>query len=237
MRYPTGNTGTKEEFNRDWYSAQAFGVVTTYGRHEGEDINLRTGGSTDLNAEIKAIAPGIITYYHRASHPTTGYGRHIVQKIVGAWGTRWVHYCHLTDQDFLGGVQNVSEGQIIGRLGNSGTTAPHLHFSIFKVDPVTLINKIDAIAHNETELNQYWDNPFNFINNNQTPIVIPPVEDIRIRLLNEAGIDDESKVRMAIDRYQYWDQMIQDHANLQTKYNDLKGRVRTAVINAIDSIS
>jgi murein DD-endopeptidase MepM/ murein hydrolase activator NlpD len=239
MRFPTGNTGTKEEFERDWYDAQPFGAVTSYGRHEGADINLKTGGDSDLGKELKAIASGTIVYYHRNSHPTSGFGRHIVLKIDGVWGTRWVMYSHMSDQDFLGAVQSVSEGQIIGRLGNSGTPVAHLHFSIFKVDPVGLYNKIDSIAHNETELNQYWEDPIKFINQYLTPVIST---DVRLTLLDHANILDEPTTRIAIDRYNYWDQVVQDKANLQTEFNDLKSkydslksRIKTAVDSVIDS--
>jgi murein DD-endopeptidase MepM/ murein hydrolase activator NlpD len=172
MRYPVGNTGSKEEFEKDWYIAQGFGVQTSYGFHEGADINLKTGGDTDLGQEIKAIADGRITYYHFSSHPTTGFGRHLVYKINGAWGSRWVHCCHLTDQDFKGSVQDVTKGQIIGRLGKSGTPYAHLHFAIFKVDPVAF--GIDNIANTTNELNQYWEDPIAFINTWMTQPVSTP---------------------------------------------------------------
>jgi len=164
MRYPVGNTGSKEEFNRDWYIAQGFGNPTSYGFHEGLDINLRTGGDTDLNKELKAIAKGIVTYYHYASHPTTNFGRHLVYEIVGAWGRRWVHYAHCTDQDFVNIVKEVSEGQIVARLGKSGTTAAHLHMSIFKVNPKDLTNGIDSIAKTKEQLDAWWEDPITFIN-------------------------------------------------------------------------
>lgn len=237
MRFPVGSTGSKSEFEQFWYDAQPFGSVTSYGFHEGADINKRTGADTDLNQELKAISNGTIVYYHRNSHPTTGFGRHLVIKIDGPWGTRWVMYSHLSDQDFLGGIQTVSEGQIIGRIGKSGTPVAHLHFSIFKVDPTSLPSKIDSIAHNESELNQYWENPISFIENNL--VVAPPVTpvDIRLTLLNQAGITDESKTRIAIDRYNYWDQLVQDKANLQTQYNTLKSRLKVAINATIDLVS
>lgn len=165
MRYPVTATGTKEAFEKDWYVAQGFGAQTTYGYHEGSDINLRSGGDTDLNQELKAIANGKIVYYHIAHANTANtFGRHLVYKIDGAWGTRWVHYAHCSEQDFHGAVQDVTEGQIIARLGKSGTTSAHLHMTIFKVDPVLMTGGIDNIANNATELNQYWEDPIAFIN-------------------------------------------------------------------------
>src|SRR5258706_10537917 len=103
MRFPVGPTGSKEEFFRDWYDAQPFGTATSYGFHEGADINKTTGGDTDLGQELKAIAKGKIVYYHNfhTTVPNT-FGRHLVYRIDGPWGVRWVHYAHCADQDFLG---------------------------------------------------------------------------------------------------------------------------------------
>jgi len=177
MRYPVSATGSLESFQKDWYIAQGFGNPTTYGFHEGVDINLKTGGDTDLGQEIKAIANGKIVYYHFSSHPTTGFGRHLVYRIDGAWGTRWVHCTHLQDIGFLNSVQDVTEGQIIARLGKSGTPYAHLHFAIYKVDPVAF--GIDNIANTTSELNQYWEDPIAFINTwiTQSAPTPPPVTD------------------------------------------------------------
>lgn len=168
MRYPVTAGGSKQEFEESWYNAQVFGNPTSYGFHEGVDLNLKTGGDTDLGQEIKAIASGKIVYYHYASHPTTSFGRHLVLKIDGAWGTRWVHYCHLQDTDFCKDTERtINEGDIIARLGKSGTPYAHLHFSIFKVDPASL-GGIDKIARVATDLNN-WEDPLKFIDTWMNP--------------------------------------------------------------------
>lgn len=239
MRYPVGNTGSREEFERDWYIASGFGeprknsagVVTYY--HEGLDINLRTGGDTDLNKELKAIAPGKIVYYHNfhAGTPNT-FGRHLVYRIDGAWGSRWIHYAHCSELDFHGAQQDVTEGQIIARIGKSGTTASHLHMGILKVDPTS----IDNIANNLQELADLWEDPAAFINTwLAAPAPIPtPMPDIRLQLLDQAGITTESLTREAIERYNKWDQMMKDKENLQTNFNNLKQKIRTGVNTVID---
>lgn len=225
MRYPVGNTGTREEFERDWYVAQGFGVQTSYGFHEGADINLKTGGDTDLGQELKSIANGRIVYYHNASHPTSGFGRHLVVRIEGPWGVRWVHYAHCDLQDFHGAVQDVTEGQIIARLGKSGTSAAHLHFSIRKTDPAN--EGIDDIANTRTELDTDWEDPIAFIN---TWIVAPapePIPDIRLALLDVAGITTESLTRTAIDRYNGWDELQASKDRLQVERDILISRIET----------
>lgn len=57
MRYPVGQSGTREEYDKLWYSAQGFGAKTSYGFHEGEDFNLKTGGDTDLGQPLFSQFP------------------------------------------------------------------------------------------------------------------------------------------------------------------------------------
>lgn len=171
--------GNKQEFENNWYIAQGFGATTTYGKHEGLDLNLKTGGDSDLGQNLYAIADGDIVYYHYGTHPTTGFGRHLVVKITGPWGTRWCMYSHCGTNGFLNTVQRVTEGTKLGELGKSGNSpSAHLHFSIWKVDPGTN-GGIDAIAHNQAELDAKWENPIDFINQwSQPPAPVePPVTD------------------------------------------------------------
>ena len=172
MRYPVGD-GSKEEFEKDWYVADYFGSDRGTYLHNGYDINKKTGGDTDLGFPLYAIAKGKLAYYHYASHPTRAYGRHNVIHIEGPWGERWVHYAHNHPDGFLSQVKEVSEGEMIAKIGKSGTVWAHSHFSIFKVDPKTLRNGIDTIARNIVELNDWWEDPLDFIetwyNSNDTP--------------------------------------------------------------------
>jgi murein DD-endopeptidase MepM/ murein hydrolase activator NlpD len=228
MRFPVGNTGTKEEFERDWYNAQGFGVQTSYGWHEGCDINLKTGGDTDLNKELKAISSGRLVYYHYSSHPTTGFGRHLVYKINGPWGSRWVMYSHMSDLDFLKGEQDISEGQILGRLGKSGNSpSAHLHWSIYKVDPVGF--GIDNYANTQTELNDLWEDPIAFVNKWMVAPAPIPVPDIRLSLLDQAGILTEGDTRLAVDRNRNYPNLEAEKNNLQNQYNSYKERVKSAI--------
>lgn len=162
MIYPVGD-GTGEDFIKRFYIADGFGTNRGTYYHEAVDINGRGGGNTDLGEPLKAISDGKLVYYHKGSHPTKGFGIHSVYSIDTAFGKRWVHYAHCMEKDFLSGVQDVREGQMIARMGNSGTQYVHLHMSIFKVDPGTLPNGIDTIAKTKTQLNQWFEAPIEFI--------------------------------------------------------------------------
>lgn len=79
----------------------------------------------------------------------------------------------------------------------------------------------------------------------KTPVVVTPPTpqlDIRLSLLNQAGINDEPKTRTAIERYNKWDQLQNDLNNtvkelnaLKNSYSDLKDRIKSRVDEAIDS--
>jgi len=166
MRFPVDNFLT--EWNQT--AGNGFGQQTSYGFHEGIDINDNMGGNSDLGKEIFAIQNGELVYWHGAKHPTTGFGYHSVYKIDGAWGTRWVHQSHCMS-DITPAPKAVSENERIARVGNSGTTYAHIHFAIFKVDPITLPNGIDTIAKTQQQLNDWWENPILFIEKQMTPSI------------------------------------------------------------------
>jgi hypothetical protein len=164
MRYPTTKTGTRDEFERDWYNAQAFGNKTSYGWHEGCDYNLKTGGDTDLGQPLYAIADGTVKYYHKGSHPTKGFGLHLVVEHDTPVGKRWVHYAHCQSSNFTNTVKEVKEGEKIAEVGKSGTSWGHLHFSILKEDPANLPDGIDTYAKTLSQLHDWWEDPTAFLN-------------------------------------------------------------------------
>jgi hypothetical protein len=158
MRYPVQNF--KSEWNTT--AGNAFGVPTSYGFHEGVDINDNNAGDSDLGKEIFCISNGELQYWHGAKHPTTGFGYHSVYKISGTYGTRWIHQAHCMP-DITQAPKAVSENERIARVGKSGTTLAHIHFSVFKVDPATLPNGIDTLAKTQQQLNDWWEDPIKFI--------------------------------------------------------------------------
>lgn len=149
MRFPVGND--TQDFKRNWYNAQGYGVKTSYGYHEGDDFNLKTGGDSDLGQPIFSIADGEVSSIH--SH-ATGFGLHI--HIYHPEHKVWSHYAHLKEA-FVTVGQQVKEGQKIATLGKSGTQSAHLHFAI-KNQPTG----IDGVAKTLQDLWK-WENPTTFI--------------------------------------------------------------------------
>lgn len=202
MIYPVNN------YQLDWRVDQVFGNPTSYGFHEGVDLNLKTGGDTDLGQEIKSVTEGTIMYFHYNSHPSTGFGRHIVYEIRGDWGVRWCMYSHCDASGFQNQVQDVPEGRVIARLGKSGNSpTAHLHWSLFKVDPST-IGGIDTIAKTQQQLNDWWEDPIAFVEKWMKPqeciitdqTKIPQIDGMEVQAIRSKLTDQENAIRLMSDR-------------------------------------
>lgn len=149
MKYPVAN------YKEKWYDAQPYGSPTSYGYHEGADINLKSGGNTDLGQPLYAIADGVVSSIHNHTTANT-FGNHLHIQHDGPWGSVWSHYAHCQSLVVKVG-QSVKEGDLVGYLGKSGTTLAHLHFCI-KLMPTG----IDAIARTKEDLAK-WTDPILFI--------------------------------------------------------------------------
>lgn len=152
MRFPVDNYLT--EWNNT--AGYSFGDTTSYGFHEGDDINDNGGGDSDLGKPLYAIADGIVVGVHSHSTIPT-FGKHFFIQINGAWGTRFVHYAHC-NEIFITEGQQVKEGQKVATLGKSGTQYAHCHFAI-----KTKANGMDTIANTKAQLDDAWEDPIKFI--------------------------------------------------------------------------
>jgi murein DD-endopeptidase MepM/ murein hydrolase activator NlpD len=85
--------------------------------HQGVDVAMAYGH------DVKAAASGQVIF----SGVQNGYGHTVV---IDHGDGRQTRYAHLSDQSVQVG-DSVSEGQVIGKSGNSGrSTGPHLHFEM-----------------------------------------------------------------------------------------------------------
>ncbi len=194
MRLPVDN------FEK-WYIAQEFGNKTSYGYHDGIDLNLKTGGDSDLGQSLIAIANGEVTSVH--SHTTKPtFGNHLHIKHIGQWGESYSHYAHCRDIYVKQG-DKVIEGQVVATVGKSGTDFAHCHFAI-KLEPTG----IDGIAKTEEDLKK-WTDPLPFIEKWR----IQPNMDIPNylkTLLQEAGLDlnNEGQFRSFWEKAKKYDEDI-----------------------------
>lgn len=130
-------------------------------RHIGVDFRAAVG------TPVKAPANGVVTQSYTAAS-----GNQIIEMRIGAYLWRFLHL----SQRLVNIGDTVTEGQIIGKSGNTGGVAPHLHVDVRKdgttwdaslanyIDPLTLLKEDDVITSAD-DLNILWimatDNPAN----------------------------------------------------------------------------
>lgn len=130
---PTPEARTGPELPAGWYVANPFGRVyeARPGRpavHTGLDLNLRSGGDSDLDVPVHACGDGIVT----ASGSYAVWGNIVLVQHTLTDGRRlWSQYAHLHRRTVAVG-QAVVRGQQVGTVGkgDSGRFAAHLHFEI-----------------------------------------------------------------------------------------------------------
>ena len=162
MRYPVDNY--KTEWNGT--AGYGYGATTSYGFHDGVDINDNLGGNSDLGKPLFAIAKGTIVGVHNHNVANT-FGKHFYLQIDGPWGTRFVHYAHCNEL-FITEAQVVNEGDKIATVGNTGSVYAHCHFALKKK-----ANGMDTIAKTKAQLDDAWEDPIAFIEK-WTNVVTPP---------------------------------------------------------------
>jgi murein DD-endopeptidase MepM/ murein hydrolase activator NlpD len=90
-----------------------------------------------LGTEVRAAENGVVAY---AGNELRGFGNLLLIKHADGWMTAYAH----TDAILVSRGQRVSRGQVVARVGDSGSvTAPQLHFEIRKgtraVNPTGLL--------------------------------------------------------------------------------------------------
>lgn len=204
MRYPHNN------FPQDWSltAGYEFNDITSYGRHDGQDVNDKKGGDSDLGQPIFAEADGVIDLIHNhTSKPT--FGNHYFLRIEGPWGTRWMHHGHCLEIYSKQG-DKVKEGQLIAKIGKSGTDYSHDHWSCCK--QITG----DNVANSVAELNQYWEDPIKFVEK-WKDVILDDMPPYLKGLFNENGLDinNESQIRAFFQQAKEFPQIKKDLENCQ----------------------
>lgn len=104
------------------YGMRLHPIYKTMRMHEGVDFTADTG------TPIYATGDGVVT---RAERNRQGYG--IMVEIDHGYGYT-TKYAHMSEFKVRKG-QKVSRGEVIGLIGNTGTsTAPHLHYEVIYND-------------------------------------------------------------------------------------------------------
>ncbi|MFV0254853.1 MAG: peptidoglycan DD-metalloendopeptidase family protein [Erysipelotrichaceae bacterium] len=101
-----------------------------YGGHRA--IDIQPNGSNSWNYPILAAADGVVTQAMFGS----GYGWHVRIRHSNGWETV---YAHMIRKPVVSAGQTVTQGQLIGNIGNTGYSfGAHVHFEV----------RIDNVAQN-----------------------------------------------------------------------------------------
>jgi len=188
MRLPVDNFET--QFNTT--AGNRFGqkITSTYW-HSGADINGNSGGNTDCGTPLKAITNGIIS---SVIYQVSGYGNHLHLRFEINGKPYWAHYCHC-QIIYVQAGQQVREGDIIARLGNSGNSNYcHLHFEI-KNQPTG----VEGIARTQADLKK-WEDPIPFIKKiiaNPTTPLTPLQKEQKIRFIFGQTITSTERLKQS----------------------------------------
>lgn len=100
--------------------------------HTGLDINLTTGGDTDLGQPVRSTCNGLVVYARKA--PGNYWGNIVVIQSIGAGGLlEFWRYAHLDEiRTFEGGA--LRAGDELGTIGKGGQNRywAHLHLDLWQ---------------------------------------------------------------------------------------------------------
>ncbi|HZJ87519.1 MAG TPA: M23 family metallopeptidase, partial [Erysipelothrix sp.] len=104
-------------------------------KHLGIDLAAPVGTSivAPANGIVIATYTGCATYGGLSNTCGMGYGNYVLMMVRDSGSTYGALYGHMQSGGVLVGVgQSISQGQVIGRVGSSGTsTGPHVHGELF----------------------------------------------------------------------------------------------------------
>jgi len=99
-------------------------VVSRFGAKQGGLHNDGINIAASRGTEIRAAENGVVAY---AGNELRGFGNLLLIKHAGGWMTAYAH----NDRLLVGRGERVRRGQVVARLGSSGSVAtPQLHFEI-----------------------------------------------------------------------------------------------------------
>ena len=144
----------------------------TSGVHTGVDYNGAGAGNADLGMEARAVANGIVRWV--GNRNDLGFGNTIIiehplaptYKAELGCDSLFSRYMHLNTIEVAAG-QQVTAGQRIGSVGNTGTQWAHLHLDLYKstIDGGGVHFRYDK----NTQLASYLD-AYRFVQTHQTAV-------------------------------------------------------------------
>ena len=112
-----------------WYIARRHTFPD--GRHTGLDLNLTSGGDSDLGRPVYATCNGVVVYAQRA--PGQYWGNLVITMSRDDDGLLFWRYAHLNEIRTFAG-RNVQAGDEVGTIGKGGRDRywAHLHLDAWR---------------------------------------------------------------------------------------------------------
>lgn len=143
--------------------------------HPAVDFN-KGYGNADCGQPVYCPLGGKVVYVHLDAATSGGFGRFVIIKHGDGNYTR---SAHLKDCAVNAG-EDVNAGQIIGHVGNTGTTYCHLHFEVFNESCAQLQRKHSRpwrfypSGWTKEKVQRYYLNPWSWL---ETPLQFFDLED------------------------------------------------------------
>lgn len=169
--------------------------------HPGADFNYGDTANADLGQDVISPASGFVEYVSPKGK-NGGLGNYLV--ICHPQLAVWTRYMHL--QDFAPGIEigtKIMREQLIGFLGKTGSSSPHLHFEVLNalgrdfIRYHTLPYGRYTKGLTKAKVKQFWIEPMEWITTNNDPPK-PTKKNLKIeaenlRLAIARAIDEERR--------------------------------------------
>lgn len=140
--------------------------------HPGVDFNFGSGNQ-DCGQEVIAPKSGFVEYVWNSTWNSGGFGKFIILFHADGNFTRYAHLQSIDDKIRQG--KEVKAGQLLGYLGNTGTTYCHLHFELLNKACAEWQRKHWRIwraypsGWTKDDVQKYYLNPWKWLESSTTP--------------------------------------------------------------------
>lgn len=140
--------------------------------HPAVDFN-KNSGNDDCGQDVVAPKSGFVEYVHNNTWNSGGFGKFIILIHNDGNFSRLAHLQDIDDKVIQG--KEIRGGQLIGHLGNTGTTYCHLHWEVFSPNLAELQKshwrkwRFYPSGWTKQKVREYYLNPWEWIETTSVP--------------------------------------------------------------------